>query len=161
MTNIFWGANMANIKLEELDPIIEKHSEKKGNLIPVLNDIQKKIGYLPLEVQKYVSKKLEIPMSEIYGVISFYSIFNTEPKGEHTIGVCMGTACYVKGAEDIMERLENELEIEVGETSEDDKFTMTVTRCLGTCSMAPVIMIDDKVYGEVTPEKVPEILENY
>lgn len=152
---------MANIKLEELDPIIEKHSEKKGNLIPVLNDIQKKIGYLPLEVQKYVSKKLEIPMSEIYGVISFYSIFNTEPKGEHTIGVCMGTACYVKGAEDIMERLENELEIEVGETSEDDKFTMTVTRCLGTCSMAPVIMIDDKVYGEVTPEKVPEILENY
>lgn len=152
---------MANIKLEELDPIIEKHSEKKGNLIPVLNDIQKKVGYLPLEVQKYVSKKLEIPMSEIYGVISFYSIFNTEPKGKHTIGVCMGTACYVKGAEDIMERLENELEIEVGETSEDDKFTMTVTRCLGTCSMAPVIMIDDKVYGEVTPEKVPEILENY
>ena len=152
---------MANIKLEELDPIIEKHREKKGNLIPVLNDIQKKIGYLPLEVQKYVSKKLEIPMSEIYGVISFYSIFNTEPKGEHTIGVCMGTACYVKGAEDIMEKLENELEIEVGETSDDDKFTMTVTRCLGTCSMAPVIMIDDKVYGEVTPEKVPEILENY
>src|SRR6056297_1357672 len=161
MTNIFWGANMANIKLEELDPIIEKHSEKKGNLIPVLNDIQKKIGYLPLEVQKHVSKKLEIPMSEIYGVISFYSIFNTEPKGEHTIGICMGTACYVKGAEDIMEKLENELEIEVGETSDDDKFTMTVTRCLGTCSMAPVIMIDDKVYGEVTPEKVPEILENY
>ncbi|HKL76277.1 MAG TPA: NADH-quinone oxidoreductase subunit NuoE [Halanaerobiales bacterium] len=152
---------MANIKLEELDPIIEKHKEKKGNLIPVLNDIQKKIGYLPLEVQKHVSKKLEIPMSEIYGVISFYSIFNTEPKGEHTIGICMGTACYVKGAEDIMEKLENELEIEVGETSDDDKFTMTVTRCLGTCSMAPVIMIDDKVYGEVTPEKVPEILENY
>jgi len=152
---------MANIKLEELDPIIEKHREKKGNLIPVLNDIQKKIGYLPLEVQKHVSKKLEIPMSEIYGVISFYSIFNTEPKGEHTIGICMGTACYVKGAEDIMEKLENELEIEVGETSDDDKFTMTVTRCLGTCSMAPVIMIDDKVYGEVTPEKVPEILENY
>jgi len=152
---------MANIKLEELDPIIEKHKEEKGNLIPVLNDIQKKIGYLPLEVQKHVSKKLEIPMSEIYGVISFYSIFNTEPKGEHTIGICMGTACYVKGAEDIMEKLENELEIEVGETSDDDKFTMTVTRCLGTCSMAPVIMIDDKVYGEVTPEKVPEILENY
>ncbi|MGM0437661.1 MAG: NADH-quinone oxidoreductase subunit NuoE [Bacillota bacterium] len=152
---------MANIKLEELDPIIDKHRDKKGNLIPVLNDIQKKVGYLPLEVQKYVSENLEIPMSEIYGVISFYSIFNTEPKGEHTIGVCMGTACYVKGAEDIMEKLKNELEIEVGETSNDDRFTMTVTRCLGTCSMAPVIMIDDKVYGEVTPGKIPEILKNY
>lgn len=152
---------MANIKLEELDPIIDKHRNKKGNLIPVLNDIQKKVGYLPLEVQKYVSENLEIPMSEIYGVISFYSIFNTEPKGEHTIGVCMGTACYVKGAEDIMEKLKDELEIKVGETSNDDRFTMTVTRCLGTCSMAPVIMIDDKVYGEVKPGKIPEILKNY
>lgn len=152
---------MANIKLEELDPIIEKYENKKGNLIPVLHKIQKKIGYLPAEVQEYVSEKLQIPMSKIYGVITFYSFFNTEPKGEHTIGVCMGTACYVKGAEDIMDKLKDELSIEVGETSEDDKFTMTVTRCLGTCSMAPVIMIDDKVYGEVSPEKVPEILENY
>lgn len=152
---------MANIKLKELDSVIEKHKEKKGSLIPVLNDIQKKVGYLPLEVQKYVSEELKIPMSEIYGVISFYSIFNTEPKGQHTIGVCMGTACYVKGAEDIRDKIKEELEIEVGETSENNKFTMTVTRCLGTCSMAPVIMIDDKVYGELTPEKVPEILEKY
>ena len=152
---------MANIKLEELDPIIEKYKDKKGNLIPVLHEIQKKVGYLPAEVQKYVSENLEIAMSKIYGVISFYSFFNTEPKGEHTIGVCMGTACYVKGAEDIMDKLKDELEIEVGETSNDDKFTMTVTRCLGTCSMAPVIMIDDKVYGEVSPKKIPEILENY
>ena len=152
---------MANIKLKELDPIIKKHKDKKGSLIPVLNDIQKKVGYLPLEVQKYVSENLKIPMSEIYGVISFYAIFNTEPQGEHTIGVCMGTACYVKGAENILDKIKEELEIEVGETSYDDKFTMTVTRCLGTCSMAPVIMIDDKVYGEVTPEKIPEILENY
>lgn len=152
---------MANIKLEELDPIFEKYKDKKGNLIPILHEIQKKIGYLPTEVQKYVSENLGIAMSKIYGVISFYSFFNTEAKGEHTIGVCMGTACYVKGAEDILDELKNELEIEVGETSEDNKFTMTLTRCLGTCSMAPVIMIDDKVYGEVERDKIPEILNNY
>ncbi|MGM0411065.1 MAG: NADH-quinone oxidoreductase subunit NuoE [Bacillota bacterium] len=152
---------MANIKLEELDPIFEKYKDKKGNLIPILHEIQKKIGYLPTEVQKYVSENLGIAMSKIYGVISFYSFFNTEPKGEHTIGVCMGTACYVKGAEDILDELKDELEIEVGETSEDNKFTMTLTRCLGTCSMAPVIMIDDKVYGEVETDKIPEILNNY
>lgn len=152
---------MATIKLDELDPIIGKYSDKKGNLIPVLHEIQEKIGYLPLEVQEYVSKKLSVPLSKVYGVISFYSFFNSSPRGEHTIGVCMGTACYVKGAEDILDSLQEHLDISAGETTDDEKFTMTVTRCLGTCSMAPVIMIDDKVYGELTPEKVPEILQSY
>ncbi|MFW5856042.1 MAG: NADH-quinone oxidoreductase subunit NuoE [Bacillota bacterium] len=152
---------MATIKLDELDPIIGKYSDKKGNLIPVLHEIQEKIGYLPLEVQEYVSKKLSVPLSKVYGVISFYSFFNSSPRGEHIIGVCMGTACYVKGAEDILDSLQEHLDISAGETTDDEKFTMTVTRCLGTCSMAPVIMIDDKVYGELTPEKVPEILQSY
>jgi NADH-quinone oxidoreductase E subunit len=152
---------MAAIKLSELDHIFEKHKSKKGNLIPVLHEIQEEIGYLPTEVQRYVSKKLGVAMSKIYGVISFYSFFTTEPKGEHTIGVCMGTACYVKGAEDILMRLQEELGIKTGQTTKDNKFTMTMTRCLGTCSMAPVIMIDDQVHGNLTAEKVPEIINKY
>ncbi len=152
---------MTAIKLSELDHIIEKYSSKKGNLIPVLHDIQEEIGYLPTEVQRYVSQNLGVAMSKIYGVISFYSFFTTEPRGEHTIGVCMGTACYVKGAESILNRLKEELKIETGQTTEDNKFTMTMTRCLGTCSMAPVIMIDDHVHGNLTVEKVPEIIKKY
>ena len=152
---------MAAIKLSELDHIIEKHSSKKGNLIPVLHEIQEEIGYLPAEVQRYVSQNLGVAMSKIYGVISFYSFFTTEPKGEHTIGVCMGTACYVKGAEDILMRLQEELDIKTGQTTADNKFTMTMTRCLGTCSMAPVIMVDDQIHGNLTVKKVPEIINKY
>ncbi|RCW56249.1 NADH-quinone oxidoreductase subunit NuoE [Halanaerobium sp. ST460_2HS_T2] len=152
---------MTVIKLSALDHIFEKYEKKKGNLIPVLHDIQEEIGYLPVEVQRYASKKLGVAMSKIYGVISFYSFFTTEPKGEHTIGVCMGTACYVKGAEDILNRLKEELEIETGQTTADNKFTMTVTRCLGTCSMAPVIMIDEQVHGNLTAAKIPEIINKY
>lgn len=152
---------MAAIKLSELDQIIEKHSRKKGNLIPVLHEIQEKIGYLPAEVQRYVSQKLGVAMSKIYGVISFYSFFTTEPRGEHTIGVCMGTACYVKGAENILNRIKEELGIETGQTTADNKFTMTMTRCLGTCSMAPVIMIDDQVYGSLNVEKLSAIINKY
>jgi len=152
---------MAEINLVELDPIIEKHKEKMGNLIPILHEVQEKVGYLPLEVQEYVSEKLTVPLSKIYGVVSFYSFFSINPKGDHTIGVCMGTACYVKGAEDILDNIQAELDCDVGETSEDGRFTITITRCLGTCSIAPVIMIDDKVYGHVTTSQVPEILAEY
>lgn len=152
---------MAAIKLSELDQVIEKYSSKKGNLIPVLHEIQEKVGYLPAEVQRYVSQKLGVAMSKIYGVISFYSFFTTEPRGEHTIGVCMGTACYVKGAEKILNRIKEELGIETGQTTADNKFTMTMTRCLGTCSLAPVIMIDDQVYGSLNVEKLPAIINKY
>ena len=152
---------MAAIKLSALDHIFEKYEGKKGKLIPVLHEIQEELGYLPVEVQRYVSEKLGVAMSKIYGVISFYSFFTTEPKGEHTIGVCMGTACYVKGAEDILNRLKEELGIETGQTTADNKFTMTMTRCLGTCSMAPVIMIDDQVHGNLEAEKIPEIINKY
>ena len=152
---------MAEINLGELDPIIEKHKNKKGNLIPILHEIQEKVGYLPLEVQEYISEKLTVHLSRIYGVVSFYSFFSINPKGDHTIGVCMGTACYVKGAEDILDNIKDELNCDVGETSEDGRFTITITRCLGTCSIAPVIMIDDKVYGHVTTNQVPKILAEY
>ncbi len=152
---------MVKESLCELDPIIEKFRDKQGNLIPVLHEIQEKVGYLPKDVQEYVAKELGVPFSQVYGVVTFYSFFSTEPKGDHTIGVCMGTACYVKGAEDIIEKIKEELDVDLGQTSKDGKFTMTITRCLGTCSLAPVIMIDDKVYGKVTAAKIPEILESY
>ncbi len=150
-----------DIDLNSLDPIIDKFIDKRGNLIPILNEVQQKIGYLPIEVQEYVSKKLNIPMSKIYGVVSFYSFFQINPSGEHTIGLCMGTACYVKGAEDIMEKLKSYLDVNIGETSQDGKFTLTLTRCLGTCSLAPVMMIDDDVHGSLVPDEIPKILDEY
>ena len=150
-----------DIDLKSLDPIIDEYSDKRGKLIPILNEVQQKIGYLPIEVQEYIGNKLNIPMSKIYGVVSFYSFFKIQPSGEHTIGLCMGTACYVKGAEDIMDKLKKYLDIDIGETSQDGKFTLTLTRCLGTCSMAPVMMIDEEVYGSLYPEKIPEILKEY
>ncbi|MCK4257891.1 MAG: NADH-quinone oxidoreductase subunit NuoE [Halanaerobiales bacterium] len=145
----------------ELDSIIEKYNGQSGNLIPVLHEVQNIVGYLPLEVQNYVAKRLNIPFSKVYGVVTFYSLFSTAPKGKHTIGVCMGTACYVKGAEAVLEKIKEELGVEIGGTSEDNRFTLTITRCVGTCSMAPVMMIDEKVYGQLKPEKIPEILSKY
>jgi len=150
-----------DIDLNSLDPIIDKFIDKRGNLIPILNEVQQKIGYLPIEVQEYVSEKLNIQMSKIYGVVSFYSFFQINPSGEHTIGLCMGTACYVKGAEGIMEKLKSYLDVDIGETSQDGKFTLTLTRCLGTCSLAPVMMIDDDVHGSLVPDEIPKILDEY
>lgn len=147
--------------LQELDPIIAKYKGKPGSLIPVLHEVQKKVGYLPLEVQQYVADKLNVPFSKVYGVVTFYSYFSTTPKGQHTIGVCLGTACYVKGANAVLDRLKTELGVEVGGTSSDGRFTLTLTRCVGACSMAPVLMIDDKVYGQLTPEMLPDILKKY
>ncbi|ACL69388.1 NADH-quinone oxidoreductase subunit NuoE [Halothermothrix orenii] len=147
--------------LKKLDEIILKYKDKPGPLIPVLHEAQELYGYLPEEVQSYIAEGLGVPVSKVSGVVSFYSFFTTKPKGEHTINVCMGTACYVKGAEEILNRLKEELGIEEGETSEDGKFTMVGMRCLGACSLAPVVTIDDKVYGKVTPEKMMEIIESY
>ncbi|HKL67909.1 MAG TPA: NADH-quinone oxidoreductase subunit NuoE, partial [Bacteroidales bacterium] len=149
-------------EFKELEPIINRYRNTPGNLIPVLHEVQDLVGYLPFDVQDYVARELGISLSKVYGVVTFYSFFSIMPKGDHTIGVCMGTACYVKGAEDIVAKVKNELRVdEVGDTSDDKRFTLTITRCLGTCSMAPVMMIDDKVYGKLTPESIPEILEKY
>lgn len=152
---------MENCSFQRLDPIIEKYRGKSGNLIPVLHEVQNEIGYLPLDVQKYLAEELKIPFSKVYGVVTFYSFFSLTPKGKHTIGVCLGTACYVKGVESVLDKIAEELGIAIGETSRDGRFTMTITRCLGACSMAPVMMIDDQVYGQLTPEKIPEILAKY
>lgn len=152
---------MCKFDFQELAPIIEKYRMKPGNLIPVLHEVQKKVGYLPLEVQQYVARELSVPLSKVYGVVTFYSFFSTTPKGKHTIGVCLGTACYVKGADKVLAKVKEELGIDVGGTSADGRFSLALTRCVGACSMAPVLMIDDKVYGQLTPEQIPEILAKY
>jgi NADH-quinone oxidoreductase subunit E/NADP-reducing hydrogenase subunit HndA len=147
--------------MKMVEEIIEKSKDMKGALIPVLHEVQDIYGYLPEDALEMVSEKLAIPMSEIYGVASFYSIFSLKPKGEHVIKVCLGTACYVKGSQAILDRLSNELDIEVGKTTKDGKFTLEATRCLGACGLAPVMMIGEKVYGRLTPDDVPTILEEY
>ncbi len=154
-----------NILTEEnftkLNEAIEEFKEKKGALMPVLNEAQKIFGAIPLEVQKVISEKLSIPMAEIYGVVTFYSQFSLEPKGDYLIGVCLGTACYVKGAQAIVDRISKEIDVEVGGTSKDGKFSLEATRCIGACGLAPVITINEDVYGRLVESDVPDILKKY
>lgn len=148
-------------KMTKLDEIIANHKGQQGSLMPILHETQELFGYLPEEAQKKISKELNIPMAEIYGVATFYSRFTLKPRGEHTIGVCLGTACYVKNAQLVLERIQKELNVEPGETTDDNKFTLTATRCLGCCGLAPVMMIDEDVYGKLVPDDIPEILKKY
>ncbi|MBK5242028.1 NADH-quinone oxidoreductase subunit NuoE [Clostridium sp.] len=150
-----------DIRYEKVKDVTKKLKEMKGALIPALHEVQKLFGYLPEQALQVVSEELEIPMSEIYGVATFYSQFTLEPKGEHIIKVCLGTACYVKGAQDILERFSSILEVEVGKTTSDGKFTLEAARCLGACGLAPVLMVDDKVYGRLIPADVIRIIEEY
>lgn len=148
-------------KFEELSAYIERQDVSQGVLMQTLHKAQELFGYLPIEVQKFVSEKTKIPMAEVYGVATFYTQFSLEPKGKHTVGVCMGTACYVKSAQLVLDELVKTLKISVGETTEDGLFTLEATRCLGCCGLAPVIMIGDSVYGKVDPKKIPEIIDSY
>ncbi|OEG00220.1 NADH dehydrogenase [Vulcanibacillus modesticaldus] len=153
--------NQQDERNDKLNELIQKYRDVKGGLIPVLHGVQEIYGYLNEDALKVVSEELAVPMSEIYGVATFYSFFSLEPKGEHVIRVCLGTACYVKGAQQVLDKLSEKLNVEVNKTTEDQKFTLEASRCLGACGLAPVIMIDDDVYGKLTPEMVDEILEKY
>jgi len=148
-------------KMNKLDEIIESHKSQQGSLMPVLHETQELFGYIPEEAMKKISKELNIPMAEIYGVATFYSRFTLKPRGEHTIGVCLGTACYVKNAQLVFERLQKELNVKPGDTTEDGKFTLEATRCLGCCGLAPVMMIGEDVYGKLVPDDIPVILNKY
>lgn len=148
-------------RYQKLDEILAKYKGKSGALIPVLHQAQGVFGYLPEEVQMYVADGLNVPVSEVSGVVTFYSLFSTEPKGEHTIGVCLGTACYVRGAAKIVEKIKEELDLVEGGTSTDGKFTLQITRCIGACGLAPVMTIDNDIYGRLEPDKIPEILKKY
>jgi NADH:ubiquinone oxidoreductase subunit E len=147
--------------IPQIDDIIKRYKSTAGALIPVLQSTQNLLGYLPQEILIHISEKLKISLSEVTGVVSFYSFFSTIPRGEHVVRVCLGTACYVRGGKEVLASLEKVLGIKVGETSEDRKFSLEIGRCFGACGLAPVVMIDDDVHQRVKPSKVREILEAY
>ena len=146
---------------EQLLKVIAEHKGVEGALIPVMHEAQDIYGYLPIEVQKIISEGLDVPLAEVYGVATFYARFTLEPKGEHHIGVCLGTACYVKGSGKILERIEKNLGIAVGGCTEDGKFSLEATRCIGACGLAPVLTIGEEVYGRLTEDEIDGILAKY
>lgn len=148
-------------KLELIEEVIEEYKEKEGNLIQILHIAQGIYGYLSIPIQQLIAKKLDKPLSEVSGVVSFYSFFSTEPKGRHTINVCLGTACYVRGGKKLVAKLQELLDVEVGGTTKDRRFSLEVMRCIGACGLAPAISIDDKIYKQVNPDKLMSILEQY
>jgi len=145
----------------ELKDYIDSIRESQGILMQTMHKAQQIFGYLPIEVQKFISYELDMPLAEIYGVATFYTQFSIEPKGKHKIGLCLGTACYVKGSQLVLDKLSKELNIKVGQTTPDNMYTLEATRCLGCCGLAPVMMIDGDVYGRLEPKKIPDILAKY
>ena len=146
----------------ELKAYIDSIKGTEGITMPVLQEAQRIFGYLPLEVQKFISENIEVPVAELYGVSTFYSQFKITPQGKHHIGVCLGTACYVRGAQKVMDKVTEELKVKIGETTPDKLFTLEATRCLGCCGLAPVMMIDDDVYGNLdNVDVIHDILEKY
>jgi NADH:ubiquinone oxidoreductase subunit E len=153
--------NEKNQMYRELESFINDLPSKEGALIEVLHKAQHIFGYLPAEVQAFVAEKLGLPLSNVYGVVTFYSFFTTEPRGKYVINVCMGTACFVRGAGDVLKEFEKQLNIKSGETSSDMKFTVGSLRCVGACGLAPVVTVNDKVYGHVNTEQVSKIIGEY
>ena len=148
-----------NGKDEFLNSLCEKYLPIKDNLIQILNEVQEHYGYIPMNAQKVLSKFLNVPMAEIYGVVTFYSRFTLKPKGKYNIAVCLGTACYVKGSQKIMDRLKERLKIEPGETTADGKFSIEETRCVGACGLAPVFTVNGEVYGKATVQLLDKVLD--
>ena len=146
-------------KINKLLAICESHGNQSGELINILHKAQHLFGYLPAEVQKIVAQQLNIPVSKVYGVVTFYSFFSMSPKGKYPISVCMGTACYVRGAEKVLDEFKRLLHIDVGETTPDGKYSLSSLRCVGACGLAPVVLIGEKVFGRVTPGDVEKILK--
>ena len=141
--------------------IIDLYKDRQGSLIQVLHLAQEIYGYLPLELQEFIAKNMDIPLSEVSGVVSFYSFFSTVPRGKHTIRVCLGTACYVRGGKRVVEHLQQKLGIELGETTPDGLFTLEVARCIGACGLAPAMLIDEQVYRKVNVNKLDSIINSY
>ena len=146
---------------EQLMQVISEHKDQDGALIPVLHEAQNIYGYLPIEVQKIISDGLGVSMAEIYGVVTFYAQFTTSPKGKYNIAVCLGTACYVKGSGVLLDKIKEKLGIDVGECTPDGKYSIEATRCIGACGLAPVLTINDDVYGRLSPDDIDEILAKY
>lgn len=154
----FKGTKEQEAKLRE---VIAKYKGTDGPLMPVLQEAQGIYGYLPIEVQKIISEGLDISLEHIYGVVTFYAQFSLAPKGEYQIAVCLGTACYVKGSGEIIDKIKEIIGIDVGECTADGKFSLDATRCIGACGLAPVLTINDEVYGRLTVGEIPDILAKY
>ncbi|MBQ9757994.1 MAG: NAD(P)H-dependent oxidoreductase subunit E [Clostridia bacterium] len=146
---------------EQLMAVIAEHKDQDGAVIPVLHKAQEIYGYLPIEVQEMISEGLDVPLAEIYGIVTFYTQFSLNPKGKYHIGVCLGTACYVKGSGDILEKIKEILGIEVGECTPDGLFSIEATRCIGACGLAPVLTVNDDVYGRLVVDDVEGIIKKY
>lgn len=147
-------------KYSRLDEVIQIYKDREGSLIQILHLAQGIFGHIPTELQEYISAKMNVPVSRIHGVVTFYTHFSTEQKGEHIIKVCMGTACFVRGSKEILETLTAELGIGVGETTRDGKYTLEVTRCIGACGLAPAVTIDETVLQQMDGTKIKQILKN-
>lgn len=148
-------------KIEELKAVCHSFNNDKRELINVLHKAQGLFGYLPAEVQEVIARELNISVAQVYGVVTFYSFFTMTPKGEHPISICLGTACYVRGAEKVLEEFKRVLKVQVGETTPDGKFSLSCLRCVGACGLAPVVQVGEKVYGRVSPEGVKDIIAEY
>ena len=153
------GLNAAAVK--QIEEICGRYKDEKTPLMMILSDIQNEYGYIPLEVQEVVSRNTGISVAEIYGVVTFYSFFSLTPKGKYVIGCCLGTACYVKGAQNVIDKFSEILKIKPGETTEDGLFTLDALRCIGACGIAPAVSINGTVYPKVTTSQVPEIIDKY
>ena len=146
---------------EYLDKLCNKYKPVKDNLIQMLNEIQEHYGYIPMQAQKVLSEFLSVPMAEVYGVVTFYSRFTLKPKGKYNIAICLGTACYVKGSEKLLDTAKEALKIKEGETTPDGMFSLEATRCIGACGLAPVFTVNDEVYGKATPDIMKKVIEEY
>lgn len=148
-------------KIQELKDVCKTFNNDKGELINVLHKAQSLFGYLPAELQEIIAKELNCSVAHVYGVVTFYSFFTMQPKGEHPVSICLGTACYVRGAEKVLEEFKRQLKIQVGETTPDGKFSLSCLRCVGACGLAPVVLVGEKVYGRVAPDGVADIISEY
>ncbi len=156
------GTQQDNVLYDNLKKVIEEHKNTPNPLIEILRIAQEIFGYLPLEVQQFIAQEMNIPASKIYGVVTFYNFFSMRPRGKYTINICMGTACYVKGAPRLIQMIEEELGAKLGETTSDGRFTISAVRCVGACSLAPVFVIGEDTFGRIeTREQVSEILKRY
>ncbi|MGI6622281.1 MAG: NADH-quinone oxidoreductase subunit NuoE [Clostridiaceae bacterium] len=155
------GCCCADNKTLELNKIIAKYKDTRGALIPVLHEAQELYGYLPMSVQKKIAEGLNVSLADVYGVVTFYTQFSINPKGKYKINVCLGTACYVKGAGEIFDKISEILKIKNGECTEDGIFSLDACRCVGACGLAPVIMINEDVYGRLTADDIPGIIKKY
>ncbi len=154
-------AHLSEAAVVQINAICDRYVDEKTPLMMILSDIQKEYGYIPLEVQELVSQRTGISVAEIYGVVTFYSFFSLNPKGKYVIGCCLGTACYVKGAQQVIDKFSEVLGIQPGETTEDGLFTIDALRCIGACGIAPAVSINGQVYPKVSVNKVPEIVAEY